>query len=186
MKPSTFAGVVAGIGFFLAAAGVARAGEIQGAVGGGGILSDWRGDGGVGSSLRIGYRFADLIAIDALTRLGYSTVDKRVITYLSLGSTIYAKIGPLRPYGRLALVHQHEEPTTAVKEDPFGALFGVGDGIRHRGGFGAGLGADLPFRRDGSLEWTVGADLTGTYLPDPRGPRWYAMLGLYIGANYTL
>ena len=66
-----------------------------------------------------------------------TTIDDRVLTYLSLGSTLYGHIGIARPYVRLALVHQHEEPTSAYRDDPFGAMFGVGDGIRHRGGFGS-------------------------------------------------
>lgn len=150
------------------------------------MISDWRGDAGVGSSLRLGYRFGDLVAIDALTRLGYATVDERMVTYLSLGGTIYARVGKLRPYGRLALVHQHEETLNAVKQDSFGALFGVGDGIRHRGGFSAALGADLGFSKSGATEWFVGADFTATHFVDPRGPRWYGMLGLWLGMSYSI
>jgi hypothetical protein len=170
----------------LLAAVPARAGEIQGALGGGGMLSSWRGDGGVGSSLRLGYRFGDLVAIDALTRLGYATVDERMITYLSLGATLYGKIGKVRPYGRLAAVHQHEESLSVVRNDPFGAVFGVGDGIRHRGGVSAALGAEVAFHKSGATEWFAGADLAGTHFVDPRGPRWYAMLGVWLGVNYSL
>lgn len=148
--------------------------------------SSWRGDGVIAQSLKLGVRFKDLIAVDALTRLGYGTVDTRVLTYLSLGTTLYGRFGPVRPYGRLALVHQHEEPTSAVRNDPFGALFGVGDGIRHRGGFGASLGSDFIVARGKSVEFLLGADLNGTWFADPRGPALYFGGGLWAGLDYSL
>ncbi len=148
--------------------------------------SSWRGDAAIAQSLKLGFRFKELIAIDALTRLGYGIVDDRVLTYLSLGTTIYGRIGPVRPYGRLALVHQHEEPTSAVRNDPFGALFGVGDGIRHRGGVGSALGVDVIVAKGQSAQFVLGADMNGTWFPDPRGPAIYYGGGLWAGLDYTL
>lgn len=164
----------------------AQAAEIQVATGPGAVASSWRGDGALGQSLKLGARFQDLVAIDFLSRLGYASVDERMLTYVSLGTTLYGRVGRLRPYGRLAFVHQHEEPVSAVRHDPFGALFGVGDGIRHRGGFGASLGADLVVMTQGKSTVVLGADTNGTWFPDPRGPEFYVGGGLWIGVDYSL
>lgn len=151
--------------------------------------SSWRGDASLAQSLKLGVRFKEVIAIDALTRLGYAMVDERMLTYLSLGATVYpVKLagGRLRPFGRLSLVHQHEEPTSALRHDPLGALFGVGDGIRHRGGFGGSLGTDIVLAKGKSTELLVGADVNGTWFPDPRGPAVYYGGGLWAGLDYSL
>ena len=165
----------------------AEAAEIQVATGPGAQGSTWRGDGALSSSLKLGVRFMDLVAIDALTRLGYAAVDDRVLTYLSLGGTIYGRIGTrVRPFGRLALVHQHEEPTSSVRHDPVGAVFGVGDGIRHRGGFGSSVGVDVVVVKGQKAAFNVGADANGTWFPDPRGPAIYYGGGLWVGLDYSL
>jgi len=160
--------------------------EIQIATGPGAFASSWHGDGAVAQSLKLGLRFVDAVSIDALTRLGYGAVDERVLTYLSLGATIYGRIKVVRPYVRLALVHQHEEPTSAVRDDPFGALFGVGNGIRHRGGFGGSLGVDVPVWKKDRTEFVLGIDGTTTWFPDPRGPNLYYGGSLWAGLNYGL
>ena len=166
--------------------GSASAGEIQVAAGPGVYGSSWRGDATGGSALRLGYRFADVIAVDYIGRLGYGTVNDRVITYLSLGATVYGRVWKLRPYARLAFVHQHEESTSAVKDDPWGATFGVGDGIRHRGGGGTSLGLDLPLMKTKVVELTLGIDSSAAYFPDPRGPKVYAGGALWLGMNFGI
>jgi hypothetical protein len=192
MRPSTPRVLArAFLAAFLLAAVVAprqaAAGEIQVAGGPGAYASSWRGDATFGQALKVGYRFADLIAVDALGRLGYGTVDERVITYLSLGGTLYGRLGPLRPYARLAFVHQHEEPTPGVREDPYGTVFGVGNGIRHRAGFGSSLGVDFPIQKTKSgTEVVVGIDTSGVWFPDPRGPKIYAGGALWLGLNFGL
>ena len=149
--------------------------------------SNWRTDGALSQSLKLGIRFADIASIDAVSRFGYATVDDRTLTYLSLGSTLYGRIGGFaRPWVRLALVHQHEEPVSAWRADAFGALFGVGDGIRHRGGFGASVGSDFVVHRGPRTEMVMGLDLNGTWFPDPRGPTLYYGGGLWTGLNYSL
>lgn len=166
----------------------ASATELQVALGPQVQGSSWRTDVAVAQSLKLGVRFADLIAIDALVRIGYGMVDQRMLTYLSLGGSLYGKLasGRLRPFGRLALVHQHEEPTSALRQDAVGALFGVGDGIRHRGGAGASLGMDAVISRARRTAWLLGADVNGTWFPDPRGPAIYFGGGLWVGLNYSL
>jgi hypothetical protein len=165
---------------------VAEATEIQVASGPVANGSNWRTDGAFYQSLKLGLRFADLMSIDAVSRLGYGTVDDRVLTYLSLGTTLYGRYGIARPWARLALVHQHEEPTSAWREDVVGALFGVGDGIRHRGGFGSALGCDFVVHRGPKTEMVMGLDVNGTWFPDPRGPTLYYGGGLWAGLNYSL
>lgn len=162
----------------------ARAGEIQLAGGPGAYKSSWRGDDTFGLALKAGYRFADLVAIDSVGRLGYGTVDQRVITYLSVGGTLYGRLGRARPYLRLAAVHQHEEPAPGVRADPYGTIFGVGDGIRHRAGFGSSLGVDYPIQMTkNGIEVTLGIDASGVWFPDPRGPKIYAGGALWLGVN---
>lgn len=164
----------------------ASAGEVQVYAGPGAYASSWRGDATAGQALKLGYRIADRIAFDFLGRLGYGTVDERVLTYVSLGATGYARIGIVRPWLRLALVHQHEEPAPAVRADPFGTVFGVGDGIRHRGGFGSALGVDVPVYRQKTAEFVLGIDTSGAWFPDPRGPSFYYGGSLWAGLNYGL
>ncbi|HSO38249.1 MAG TPA: hypothetical protein VLT33_37230 [Labilithrix sp.] len=192
MSPSTRRALARGLAAFFVLAAVttpalAHAGEVQLAGGPGAYASSWRGDGTFGQALKVGYRFADLVAIDSIGRLGYGTVDERVITYLSVGGTLYGRLGPVRPYVRLAFVHQHEEPSPGVRADPYGTVFGVGDGIRHRAGFGSSLGVDYPIQKTKSgVEVTVGIDTSGVWFPDPRGPKLYAGGALWLGLNLGL
>jgi hypothetical protein len=191
MSPSKrrFAHLLAASFVLAAAVGVPReasAGEIQIASGPGVYGSSWRGDSSVGQALRLGYRFGDLVAIDYVGRLGYASVDDRVLTYLSLGGTLYGRVWKLRPYVRLAFVHQHEESTSSVRSDAFGAVFGVGDGIRHRGGFGGSLGLDLPVIKTEHFEMLVGIDSSGVWFPDPRGPKIYAGGSFWLGVNFGI
>ena len=151
--------------------------------------SSWRGDASLSQALKLGMRFEEVVAIDALTRLGYAMVDQRVLTYISLGATLYpVKLanGRARPFARLSLVHQHEEPMSALRHDPVGALFGVGDGIRHRGGFGSSLGMDVVVAKGKAADLLLGADVNGTWFPDPRGPAVYFGGGLWAGLDYSL
>jgi hypothetical protein len=145
-------------------------------------MSTWRGDYAAFAPMRLSYRYKQLVSLDALVRVGYATVDQRMLTCFSLGGTIGKKVGPVLPYVRLALVHQHEESRAAVADDPGGALFGVGNGIRHRGGFAAGVGVDVPVQRVPKLgEWFVGAEAGATYFPDARGPALYAGGSVWLG-----
>jgi hypothetical protein len=164
----------------------AQATEIQVASGPVANGSNWRTDGAFYQSLKLGLRFADFASIDAVGRLGYGLVDDRVLTYVSLGTTLYGRLGIARPNARVAFVHQHEEPMSAYRHDPFGALFGVGDGIRHRGGFGGSLGCDFVVHRGPRTEMVLGLDTNGTWFPDPRGPTLYYGGGLWAGINYSL
>jgi hypothetical protein len=161
--------------------------EIISASGGGVLASTWRGDVAPYAPFWLGYRYKQLVSLDALTRLGYASVDQRVLTYISLGGTLWGHIGKVQPYLRLALVHQHEESRAAIDQDPHGALFGVGNGIRHRGGYAASVGFMMPFQRVRRLgEWYVGLDAWSTYFPDNRGPAIYAGGSGWLGFAFRL
>jgi hypothetical protein len=165
---------------------MSRRTTIQLATGPGGMASTWRGDGGVAGGIRIGARFIDLFSIEFIGRLAYSTVDERSLSYFGLGGTLYGRLGPVRPFARIAVVHQHEETVAALKNDLGGALLGIGDGIRHRGGFTWSLGADMPIGRRGPTQFFVGFDALASVFPDPRGPSWYFGGGGWVGINYGL
>jgi hypothetical protein len=164
----------------------ARAGEVQLALGLGGEGSSWRGDGAGFGSLQLSYRFRDLIAPYFLARIGYAAVDQRMLTFLSLGAQVWARIGQVRPFARIGLVHQHEETMSSVADEPFGAVFGVGDGIRHRAGVDGGLGVDIPFAKQKSWEFHARIEALLTGFPDVRGPTFYGGGNLSVGFNYSL
>jgi len=65
-------------------------------------------------------------------------------------------------------------------------LLGIGDGIRHRGGFTWAVGADMPIGRRGPTQFFVGFDALASVFPDPRGPSWYFGGGGWVGINYAL
>jgi hypothetical protein len=152
----------------------------------GGQGSAWRSDVSGFVGLRFGVRFKDIVAPYLMLRAGYGNVDQRVLELLQLGVQVWARIGSTRPYARFGLVHQHEEPWSAVKADAFGALLGVGDGIRHRGGFEGGLGVDIPFKEHKSFEVHATIEALVTGFPDKRGPAVYGGGIAGVGFNYGL
>jgi hypothetical protein len=169
-----------------AAPSAARAAEFQlrgGLVGEG---SSWRDDGAGQGSLMMAVRFKDLVSVYGGVRVGAANVDQRMLTMVQLGGQIWGRLGRARPYFRFGLVHQHEESFAAVGGDVFGALFGVGDGIRHRGGFEWGAGLDVPFKKHKSWEFFGTVEGLVTWFPDPRGPAVYGGGGLGLGFNYSL
>jgi hypothetical protein len=170
----------------LAAVPEARAGEVQLALGLGGEGSSWKGDVAGFGSLKLGYRWMDLFAIYGQGRLGYATVNERLLTMIQLGAQVWGRIGPLRPYARAGIVHQHEESWVDVEVEPAGAIFGVGDGIRHRAGGDFGLGLDLPIYKDRAIQIFGNGEVLMSWFPDPRGPTLYGGGLLGLGINYTL
>ena len=126
------------------------------------------------------------IAPDFVSRLAYSPVDDRLMTYLSVGVTGYLPLRVVRPYARLAFAHQHEESQAAIHEEPGGALLGVGTGIRHRGGFAGALGVEAPVARQGKSIFSIGGDLNATHFPDPRGPATYFGGTFWAALHYAL
>jgi hypothetical protein len=163
----------------------ASAGELQGAVGLVGAASEWRDDAAAYASFRIGYRLWHRLAFDAQGWFGHGSVDDRILSYYSLGAAAVGAVKRTRPYLRLGFVHQHEEPAASVRADPFGAAFGVGDGIRHRGGFMSAAGVEIPLAQVARHEWFVAVEGSATWFPDPRGPAWYVAGGASIGVSLS-
>ena len=156
--------------------------EIVAATGGGALTSTWRSDIGAYAPFELSYRYKELVSLDVLTRLGYAPVDQRMLTYLSIAASVWGHLGKAQPYARVALVHQHEESRPAIDADPGGALFGVGNGIRHRGGFAGSLGFDVPIQHvKNTGNWFVGLDSGATFFPDNRGPSWYFAASAWLG-----
>jgi hypothetical protein len=170
----------------LAAPRAARAGDVQVALAASGAATEWRGDAAVYSSLKIGYRFADVVGVYGLGRLGYASVDTRVLSQVSVGAQGWARVGRTRPYARLGFVHQHEETIDAIPEDGAGALFGVGDAIRHRAGGEGALGVDIELVQRKQLQLFGTVEGYALWLPDPRGPQVYGGGGAGIGLSYSL
>ena len=161
-------------------------GEVIGALGATAGSSTWPGDPVAMSTLKLGYRFYDWIAPYYLGRLGYGPVNDRSLLTLSFGVQAWGRLGSTRPYARVSVLHQHEETLSAIRQDTGGALFGVGDGIRHRYGGELGVGIELPIHRNKSAEFVVALETVADYLPDPRGPTWYVLGGASLGVNYSL
>jgi hypothetical protein len=181
--------VVAALGAAALTVGIAapaRAGEVQIAAAAGGEGSSWRGDGGGFAGIKLGYRFLDLVAPYFIGRLGYANTNQRVLEMLQLGVQLWARLGIVRPYLRLGVIHQHEEPWASVEADGWGALLGVGDGIRHRAGVEGALGIDVPFFQ--RKAWQVYATVEGfaTGFPDSKGPVVYGGGTLGLGLNFAL
>lgn len=183
---SIFTSVAAAAIALAAAPSSASATELQVAVAAGGETSTWRSDAAAFGSLKLGVRFADLVGIYALGRLGYANVDERMLTLVELGGQLWGRLGPTRPFVRLALTHQHEETLASVKAEPGGAIFGVGDGIRHRAGGELGVGLDYVFKQTKSIGWFASGEGVFSLFPDPRGPVFYGGANVGLGFNYAL
>lgn len=161
---------------------------LQASVGLSAVKTDWRGDVGAGSSLKLAFLPSEYLSLHFLGRLSAATVDERMLTYVSLGAQYWpmGQHGAWHPYARLALAHQHEETFGVVADDPIGALFGIGDGIRHRGGVEAALGVDLPLASYDGVAAFVGIESSLIWFYDPRGPTWYGGAGASLGVTYDL
>ncbi|HZF49713.1 MAG TPA: hypothetical protein VE093_13735 [Polyangiaceae bacterium] len=162
-------------------------GAIHVAVSAAGGSSDWSGDPVGYGGLRLGLRLFGILTPFAEGRLGYGKVDQRLLTFLSLGLEAGVLLqGRFYPRGFLAFVHQHEESMAAVAEEPFGAVLGIGPGIRHRAGVHFGAGFDFVIHRAAGFELTVGPELSGAYLTYSSGPNWYGMASASLGGSFRL
>ncbi len=119
--------------------------------------------------------------------LGYARVDQRLLTRLTVGVDVgHTFADRYRPRLFAAFVHQHEESLASVAEQPFGAVLGIGDGIRHRAGAYFGAGFDWRFFRRGSLQLAVGPELSAMYLTYSSGPSWYLFGGISLTGQVRL
>ncbi len=166
---------------------VAAAGELSGDMSVDGFASTWRGDLGAGGRLRLGYRFAHIVSVDAGGWEHYATVNKRLNTGLTLGVSAYLPLTTVRPMLRLYFVHQHEESLVSVADHPLGTLAGLGAGIRHRAGLGSDVGVEVPILATPWGDYHVTAATSFTWIPDTAlGPALYYGVNLGFGLNYSL
>jgi hypothetical protein len=163
----------------------ASAGELDMDLGLQATTTGWPDDHGGGPTLGASWWFRPWIGATFIAKEHYATVDDRFMSYFSFNAAVRRVLGPVRLTGTLGIVHQHEEPRAAIMEQPFQALFGVGDGIRHRMASRAGFSLGLPFSTHGHGDYYVALDVDGTVFADEdRGPRWMTSAGLSIGFTY--
>ena len=171
--------------FFLTLSTPALAGELDATVGLQATTTGWPDDHGGGPSLEAGWWFRPWIAATFVGKEQYAAVDDRMLSYFSVNAAARHTFGRVRLTGSLGLVHQHEESRAAIMDQPVQALFGVGDGIRHRMGTRGGISLGLPLATHKHGDYYVALDLDGTIFADSdRGPRWMSSAGLSIGFTY--
>ena len=149
--------------------------------------TDWRTDVTGYGGFALGLRLFGVVTPFAEGRLGYGTVDQRLLTYLSLGVRAgFAATDRVYPRAHVGFVHQHEESMASVAEEPLGAVVGIGPGIRHRAGMQFGLGCDFTLVRRPKFTLALGPELVGAYLGYSSGPNLYGFLGANLGAHFAL
>jgi hypothetical protein len=153
----------------------------------GGGATNWRGDGVGYGGLGLGLRLFGVVTPFVDVRLGYGAVDQRLLTFLSIGvEGGYAVSDFVYPRIRAAFVHQHEESMAAVAEEPFGAVLGIGKGIRHRAGGVFGLGVDFTILRRPKLRLTAGPEVSVAVLGYSSGPSVYVVVAGNLGLHVPL
>lgn len=164
---------------------IAEAGELDLNLGLQATTTEWPADHGGGGTLDLGFWFTDWIGATFLGKEHYAAVDERFMTYLSVNAAVRHDFGPVRVTGSLGLVHQHEETGSAIMEQPFGALFGIGDGIRHRAGSRTGVSIATPVFHYAKGAVFVALDVDATvFSENERGPQWMTSAGISVGATY--
>lgn len=162
-------------------------GELLVGIGVAGGSSTWSGDPVGYGDLKLGLRLFRVITPFVQGRLGYGRVDQRLLTFLSAGLEGGAYIQDRYfPRGFVGFVHQHEESMASVDEEPFGALLGIGPGIRHRAGVQFGLGFDFVVHRGARYDIKVGPEAMASYLTYSSGPNWYVLVGVAGSAHFNL
>lgn len=157
---------------------------IEGQLAGSG--SAWRGDGNGQGALRTGFQFKEIVGVEVQGRLGYANVDERLLMGLGAGVRLAIPIQPVVPHLRVGMIHFHEHPVSAAHHDIAGAIFGVGDGIRHRFGVETALGVDWNFAKVDRTTFFTGLEAFIQAFPDDRGPTFYGGGSLGIGLHYGL
>ena len=81
-----------------------------------------------------------------LSRVGFASVDERMLTTVGLGTKLALPFERFIPYLRATALHSHEMPVAAMSHDTFEHVMGVGDGTRHRFGVEGALGFTTSFK----------------------------------------
>lgn len=162
-------------------------GELFAGLGGSAGLTDWSGDPISYGAFGLGLRLYEMITPFAEARIGYGRVDQRLLTFLSIGVMgTYHVTNKIAPRILVGAVHQHEESLAAVAQEPWGAVLGIGGGIRHRAGVQFGVACDFKVYDKGRFVLSVGPELRGAYLTYSSGPSWYGQLGAVAQGHFRL
>jgi hypothetical protein len=166
----------------------ATRGEVEVSYGLYGGASNWIGDVATyPTALIIGFRLFGIVTPYVGGALGYGAVDQRLLTRLSIGASVgYTIAHRFRPRAFVAVVHQHEESLAAVAQQPFGAVLGIGTGIRHRAGTHFGVGFDFIAWHGAGWDVSIGPDVSAMYLTYSSGPSWYLLAGGSIAGHFRL
>lgn len=185
-RPPSAARLALGLVLTAAVARTATAGEVDVALGADAAASEWQEGAIAMGTLELGYAFERLpwLQLAFVSRHGYADVDQRKLGYLAFGVELHHPLGPTRPYLRVGLAHQHEQPVVTEAHQPWQSLLGVADGIRHRGGVDAALGVEVPFRSLSAGDLYGAAQVMATWFGDPRGPAWYVAGGVAVGLRW--
>ncbi len=164
-----------------------QAAEISTWLGANAATSGWHGDGGGGFAVALAGRWRGWLGAEVQVWEQLWAVDHRVNTGITAGITGSLPGPHWQPGARLFVIHQHEEGLVSVQASPWGTVFGIGSGIRHRAGAGLDLRAETgvaetPLGRVGAR---VG--LTGVLFPDTAlGPAWYLGLAADVGLVWSV
>ncbi len=163
----------------------ARAGELDLDLGLQATTTQWDGDRGGGPALSAAWLFRPWIGASFVGKEHYAKIDDRLMSYFSVNAVFRRAFHRLRLSGSVGLVHQHEEPKTAIDAMPLASAFGVADGIRHRMASRAGVQLAIPFRDRTRGDWYIGLDLDATVFAEAtRGPRWMTSAGVSVGFTH--
>jgi hypothetical protein len=162
-------------------------GELSVGVGVHGGATDWAGDPLGYGSFDIGLRLWRVVTPYVGAALGYARIDQRLLTRLTLGVGFGVTLADrFRPRGYVAFVHQHEESLASVAQQPFGAVLGIGNGIRHRAGVHVGVAFDFVLYRTPTSALSLGPDLSFMYLTYSSGPSWFFTAGILAAGHFRL
>ena len=161
-------------------------GELHVAFGFTGGASEWSGDPVGYAALQLGFRLFRFVTPYVGVALGYGRIDQRLLTRLSIGVDLGWTFGRFRPHAFVAWVHQHEESLAAVAQEPAGAVFGIGLGIRHRAGVHAGVGFDVVMLRRANYDLALGPDVSFMNLTYSSGPQWYYLAAINLSGHFRL
>ena len=162
-------------------------GELFAGLGGSAGLTNWSGDPVSYGAFGLGLRLYEMITPFAEARIGYGRVDQRLLTFLSIGVMgTYHVTNKIAPRILVGAVHQHEESLAAVAQKPWGALLGIGGGIRHRAGVQFGVACDFKVYEKERFILSVGPEVRAAYLTYSSGPSWYGQIGAVAQGHFRL
>lgn len=149
--------------------------------------SSWTGDGIGYGGINIGVRILGLFTPYFGGALGYGRVDQRLLTRLTIGIAFGVTLADrFRPYVFAAGVHQHEESLAVVSDQPFGAVFGIGTGIRHRAGGDFGIGIEITAVRRAGWDLTVAPEASVMSLSYSSGPDYSYLGGITVRGHFRI